>query len=53
MKKIEMSPRAVATLAFHLINDFPDVLKTASIPKMEFRVEGDQKWKTGTGCCQA
>jgi D-alanyl-D-alanine carboxypeptidase (penicillin-binding protein 5/6) len=35
----EMSPRAVATLAFHLINDFPDVLKTASTPKKTF-VEG-------------
>jgi D-alanyl-D-alanine carboxypeptidase (penicillin-binding protein 5/6) len=33
----EMSPRAVATLAFHLINDFPDVLKTASTPKKVFR----------------
>lgn len=33
----EMSSRAVATLAFHLINDFPEVLKTASTPKMVFR----------------
>ncbi|MFC0023774.1 serine hydrolase [Neobacillus cucumis] len=32
-----MSARSVATLAFHLINDFPDVLKTASTPKMVFR----------------
>ena len=32
-----MSARSVATLAFHLINDFPDVLKTASIPKKVFR----------------
>jgi serine-type D-Ala-D-Ala carboxypeptidase (penicillin-binding protein 5/6) len=32
-----MSARSVATLAFHLINDFPDVLKTASIPKKTFR----------------
>jgi serine-type D-Ala-D-Ala carboxypeptidase (penicillin-binding protein 5/6) len=28
-----MSTRSVATLAFHLINDFPEVLKTTSIPK--------------------
>lgn len=35
----EMSPRSVATLAFRLINDFPDVLKTASIPKKIF-IEG-------------
>jgi serine-type D-Ala-D-Ala carboxypeptidase (penicillin-binding protein 5/6) len=32
-----MSPRDVATLAFHLINDYPDVLKTASTPKKVFR----------------
>ncbi|QCJ40452.1 D-alanyl-D-alanine carboxypeptidase [Bacillus sp. S3] len=32
-----MSSRAVATLALHLINDFPDVLKTASTPKKTFR----------------
>ena len=32
-----MSARAVAKLAFHLINDFPDVLKTASTPKKTFR----------------
>jgi serine-type D-Ala-D-Ala carboxypeptidase (penicillin-binding protein 5/6) len=32
-----MSSRAVAKLAFHLINDFPDVLKTASTPKKVFR----------------
>jgi serine-type D-Ala-D-Ala carboxypeptidase (penicillin-binding protein 5/6) len=32
-----MSPRSVAQLAVHLINDFPDVLKTSSIPKMNFR----------------
>ncbi|WP_375141790.1 D-alanyl-D-alanine carboxypeptidase family protein [Bacillus sp. EB600] len=35
----EMSPRGVATLAFRLINDFPDVLKTASTPTKMF-VEG-------------
>ncbi|MGZ3900172.1 MAG: serine hydrolase [Bacteroidia bacterium] len=32
-----MSTRSVATLAFHLINDFPDVLKTASTPTLMFR----------------
>ncbi|NHM33926.1 D-alanyl-D-alanine carboxypeptidase [Bacillus sp. C11] len=32
-----MSSRATATLAFRLINDFPEVLKTASTPKMVFR----------------
>ena len=32
-----MSSRAVAKLAFHLINDFPEVLKTASTPKKTFR----------------
>ncbi|ETI70000.1 serine-type D-Ala-D-Ala carboxypeptidase [Neobacillus vireti LMG 21834] len=32
-----MSPRDVATLAFHLINDYPDVLKTASTPRKTFR----------------
>ncbi|WP_174524273.1 D-alanyl-D-alanine carboxypeptidase family protein [Neobacillus soli] len=32
-----MSPRDVATLAFHIINDFPDVLKTASTPMKVFR----------------
>ncbi len=33
----EMSPRGLATLAFHLIHDNPDVLKTASTPSMMFR----------------
>lgn len=32
-----MSPRAVASLAFHLVNEYPEVLKTASIPKKTFR----------------
>lgn len=32
-----MSSRSVATLAFHLINDFSEVLKTASTPTMMFR----------------
>lgn len=33
----QMSTRSVATLAFHLINDFPDVLKIASIPSKTFK----------------
>ena len=33
----QMSARSVATLAFHLINDFPDVLKIASIPSKTFK----------------
>lgn len=32
-----MSPRATAKLASHLISDFPEVLETASTPKMKFR----------------
>lgn len=32
-----MSSRDLATLAFRLINDFPEVLETSSIPKMTFR----------------
>lgn len=32
----EMSPRTVATLAFRLIHDFPEVLQTSSIPTMMF-----------------
>ncbi|MEH7109801.1 MULTISPECIES: serine hydrolase [Bacillaceae] len=32
-----MSARDLATLAFHLINEYPEVLKTASIPKKTFR----------------
>ncbi|MFC0470335.1 D-alanyl-D-alanine carboxypeptidase family protein [Halalkalibacter kiskunsagensis] len=31
-----MSARATAKLAFHLINDYPEVLETASIPTMDF-----------------
>ena len=38
-----MSPRDVATLAFHLINDYPDVLKTASTPKKVFREGTDDR----------
>lgn len=40
-----MSARAVAQLAFHLINEFPDVLKTASTPKMTFREGTDDQIK--------
>lgn len=32
-----MSARATAKLAYHLLKDFPDVLKTTSIPKKVFR----------------
>jgi serine-type D-Ala-D-Ala carboxypeptidase (penicillin-binding protein 5/6) len=32
-----MSARASATLAYHLINDYPEVLDTASIPEKTFR----------------
>ena len=38
-----MSTRDVATLAFHLINDYPDVLKTASTPKKVFREGTDDR----------
>ncbi|PKR82526.1 serine hydrolase [Heyndrickxia camelliae] len=31
-----MSARAAAKLAFHLVNDYPEMLKTSSIPKMVF-----------------
>ncbi|GAE28268.1 D-alanyl-D-alanine carboxypeptidase [Halalkalibacter wakoensis JCM 9140] len=31
-----MSARATAQLAYHLVNDYPEVLETASIPKKEF-----------------
>jgi serine-type D-Ala-D-Ala carboxypeptidase (penicillin-binding protein 5/6) len=40
-----MSPRAVAKLAFHLINDFPEVLKTASTPTKMFREGTDDQIK--------
>jgi D-alanyl-D-alanine carboxypeptidase (penicillin-binding protein 5/6) len=32
-----MSAKATATLAFHLLNDYPEVLETASIPTKTFR----------------
>ncbi|MBB2483095.1 D-alanyl-D-alanine carboxypeptidase [Bacillus sp. APMAM] len=31
-----MSARATAKLAYHLVNDYPEMLKTSSIPKMVF-----------------
>ncbi|MCM3571376.1 serine hydrolase [Neobacillus mesonae] len=38
-----MSSRDVATLAFHLINEYPDVLKTASTPMKVFREGTDDR----------
>ncbi|WP_412759225.1 serine hydrolase [Neobacillus mesonae] len=38
-----MSPEDVATLAFHLINEYPDVLKTASTPMKVFREGTDDR----------
>lgn len=32
-----MSAKATAKLAFHLINDYPEILETASTPKKKFR----------------
>ncbi|WP_242035337.1 D-alanyl-D-alanine carboxypeptidase family protein [Mesobacillus harenae] len=32
-----MSARATAKLAFHLLNDYPEVLETAKIPRLKFR----------------
>ncbi|OIK04270.1 D-alanyl-D-alanine carboxypeptidase [Bacillus sp. MUM 116] len=40
-----MSARSVAELAFRLIHDFPDVLKTASIPTKKFREGTDDEIK--------
>ncbi|MFT8323341.1 MAG: D-alanyl-D-alanine carboxypeptidase family protein [Bacillus sp. (in: firmicutes)] len=33
----EMSARAVAKLASHLVNDYPEVLETSSMPSLKFR----------------
>lgn len=33
----EMSAKAVAKLAYHLLNDYPEVLETSSMPKLKFR----------------
>jgi serine-type D-Ala-D-Ala carboxypeptidase (penicillin-binding protein 5/6) len=38
-----MSPRSIAILAFRLLNDHPEVLETASIPKMKFREGTDDE----------
>ncbi|TMW69906.1 D-alanyl-D-alanine carboxypeptidase family protein [Alteribacter natronophilus] len=35
-----MSARATATLAYHLINDYPEVLETAQVPFKTFQPEG-------------
>ncbi|WP_227940152.1 D-alanyl-D-alanine carboxypeptidase family protein [Alkalihalobacillus deserti] len=37
-----MSARATAKLAFHLINDYPEVLDTASIPTLTFQAGPDE-----------
>jgi len=33
----EMSAKTVATLAYHLLNDYPEVLETSSMPRLKFR----------------
>lgn len=38
-----MSARATAKLAYHLLKDFPEVLKTTSIPKKKFREGTDDE----------
>ncbi|WP_301538663.1 D-alanyl-D-alanine carboxypeptidase family protein [Bacillus sp. THAF10] len=38
-----MSARATAKLAYHLLNDFPEILDTASIPKKVFREGTDDQ----------
>lgn len=45
----ELSAKSVAQLAFHLLNDYPEVLDTASIPALDFQAgEGEviemQNW---------
>lgn len=40
-----MSARATATLAFHLLKDFPEVLETTSIPSKTFRAGTDDEIK--------
>ncbi|CEG29512.1 serine-type D-Ala-D-Ala carboxypeptidase [Bacillus sp. B-jedd] len=40
-----MSARATATLAYHLLKDYPEVLETTSIPRKEFRPGTDDKIK--------
>ncbi|WP_431308917.1 D-alanyl-D-alanine carboxypeptidase family protein [Halalkalibacter flavus] len=38
-----MSARATAKLAYHLINDYPEVLETASIPTLTFEAGPDEQ----------
>lgn len=33
----EMSAKTVATLAYHLLNDYPEVLETSGMPRLKFR----------------
>lgn len=40
-----MSARAVATLAYHLYHEFPEILETASIPRKYFREGTDDQIK--------
>ncbi len=37
-----MSARSVAQLAYHLLNDYPEVLETASVPFAEFQAGPDE-----------
>jgi len=39
----EMSARSTAELAYHLLKKFPEILDTASIPKMKFREGTDDE----------
>ncbi|WP_078543241.1 serine hydrolase [Litchfieldia alkalitelluris] len=39
----EMTARATARLAYHLLKDFPEILDTASIPKKNFREGTDDE----------
>ena len=38
-----MSAQATAKLAYHLINDFPEVIDTTSMPVLKFRDGRDYK----------
>lgn len=38
-----MSPRATAILAYNLLNDHPEVLETASVPRLKFREGTDDE----------
>ena len=48
-----MSARSTAQLALHLLEDFPEVLETTSIPKKEFPWYCQVRWKIGIGCFPA